>query len=265
MSRRHGRYRLTGMPRRTIPALASALAVLLSAVGVAAPGALALEADSQLSSSPLADQGSNFHFRSYIRAVTPAVAGLSFQILEFADRMLLVNHTGQTVTVDGYQGEPYARVLADGTAELNTRSPATYLNKSFYGNITVPASADPKATPHWTVIDRTGQLEWHDHRIHWPSPLLPPQVKDKGKRTLIFNWRVPIAVGASQGAVTGQLYWVPANSKAPVAVIIVGVAIIVAGLAFVLFVRRRRRNPADSGGSPAAGSTPEAPAAREAW
>jgi LPXTG-motif cell wall-anchored protein len=258
------RYRLGGMARRTILTLASLLAVLLGSIGAAAPAALAMGADSQLSSDPIADQGSSYHYRSYIRAVTPTVAGLSFQILEFADRILLINHTGQTVTVDGYQGEPYARVLANGSAELNTRSPATYLDKSFYGNITVPASADPKAPPQWTVIDRTGQLEWHDHRIHWPSPLLPPQVKDKGKRTLIFNWRVPIVVGSRQGAVTGQLYWVPATSKTPVAAIIVGVAIALAGLAFVAFVRRRRRNSPDSRGAPqdpaAAG-----PGAREAW
>ncbi len=37
------------------------------------------------------------------------------------------------------------------------------------------------------------------------SPLLPPQVKDKSKRTLIFNWQVPIAVGARKGAIAGQL------------------------------------------------------------
>ena len=100
--------------------------------------------------------------------------GLSVQVLEFADRLMLTNHTGKTVTIYGYQGEPYARVLANGTAEQNERSPATYLNTTFYGNVTVPASASPSAPPQWTVVDRTGQFEWHDHRIHWKSPLLPP-------------------------------------------------------------------------------------------
>ena len=45
-------------------------------------------------------------------------------MLEFADRILLRNHTGKTVTIYGYEGEPYARVLANGTAEQNVRSPA---------------------------------------------------------------------------------------------------------------------------------------------
>ena len=188
------------------------------------------------SGSPINDQGSNYDYRSNITSVTPSVPGLSVQVLEFADRLLLTNHTGRTVTIYGYQSEPYARVLASGTAEQNVRSPATYLNASFYGNVTVPPSADPSAPAQWTVVDRVGQFEWHDHRIHWASPLLPPQVKDKSRRTLIFDWRVPIEVGTRKGAIAGQLFWTPESSKAPVAAIVLGALIVVAGGLFVLFV-----------------------------
>ncbi len=59
-------------------------------------------------------------------------------MLEFADRLLLRNGTGKTVTVYGYSGEPYARVLGSGAAEQNKRSPAVYLNTNFYANVTVP-------------------------------------------------------------------------------------------------------------------------------
>jgi len=99
------------------------------------------------------------------------------------------------------------------------------------------------------VVDRTGRFEWHDHRIHWMSPLTPPQVKDKSKRTLIFDWQVPIRVGAQMGAIDGQLYWTPESSNAPVAVIVLGVAIVLLGLLFVWFVRRRRARAAATGGS----------------
>ncbi len=70
-----------------------------------------------------------------------------------------------------------------GPSEVNTSSPAYFLNQNFYGDVNVPSSATPTATPHWTVIDRTGQLEWHDHRIHYMTPVTPPKVKDKSKRT----------------------------------------------------------------------------------
>ena len=225
------------------------------------------------SGSPINDQGSNYNYRSNITNIAPAVPGLSLEVLEFADRLVLRNHTGETVTVYGYQGEPYARVMADGTVQVNTHSPAYYLNQNFYGDVNVPSSASSTATPDWTVIDRTGELEWHDHRIHWMSPVLPPEVKDKGKRTKIFNWQVPIKVGATPGTVDGQLFWVPEEgTKTPLAAIVALVVIVLAGLALVFVVRRRRRSGGPPGADPAAGKLahrgadggPDRPA-REAW
>ena len=192
------------------------LLICLTAACLLEPGvapALGAAEGQEGAANPVSDQGSSFHYRSLITGVTPAAPGLSVQVLQFADRLQLINHTHSTVTIYGYQGEPYARVLADGTTEQNTRSPATYLNKSFYGDINVPPQANPRAAPSWQVIDRTGQLEWHDHRIHYTSPAVPPQVKDRGMRTLIFNWSVPIAVGARHGAIAGQLFWVPESCK----------------------------------------------------
>ncbi len=198
----------------------------------------------QESGNPINDQGSSYDYRSYITQVAPSVPGLSLQVLEFADRLVLRNDTGRTVTVYGYENEPYARVRADGTVEVNTRSPAYYLNQNFYGDVTVPASASASATPRWTVLDRTGQFEWHDHRIHWMSPVPPPQVKDRGRRTKIFDWQVPIRVGSQPATVDGQLFWVPEQgTKTPLGAIVVLVAIVLVGLALVLVVRRRRASP----------------------
>jgi len=236
-----------------------------SAMGAAGGSGGASSSASRLAESgnPINDQGSNYQYRSNITKVTPDVPGLGLQVLEFADRMLLTNHTGQTVTIFGYSGEPYARVLANGTAEQNVRSPATYLNTNFYGDVTVPPVANASAPPKWEVVDRTGQFEWHDHRIHWMSPVTPPQVKDKSKLTLIFDWQVPIAVGARKGEIEGQLFWTPESSKAPTAAIVIGALIVVAGLLFVLFVRRRRSRTAaaSGGGAPGPGRGP----AKEAW
>ena len=258
------------MARRSILALiAPALLALAAPAGLAqaalAAGAhttanapVAPRVNDQESGNPINDQGSSYDYRSNITSVTPRVPGLSVEVLEFADRLLLRNHTGKTVTIYGYEGEPYARVLADGTAEQNTRAPATYLNTNFYAQVTVPASASASAPPHWEVVDRTGEFEWHDHRIHWMSPVPPARVRNKSKRTLIFDWRVPISVGASRGAIAGQLFWTPESSSAPVAVIALGVAIALGGLLLVIFVRRRRRRatgPAGgAGGSGAHGA-----------
>jgi len=229
------------MSRRLIICLLGALALAPASNALASTATQ--RSTSAESGNPINDQGSSYHYRSDITSVTPRVHGLSFEVLEFADRMVLTNHTGETVTVYGYSGEPYARVRPDGTAEQNTRSPAFYLNTNFYANVTVPPSASANAPPKWVVVDRTGQFEWHDHRIHWMSPATPPQVTGKGKRTKIFDWRVPIAVGTQRGAIDGQLFWVPNSSKAPTTAIVALIVIVALALAFVFFVRRRRGPP----------------------
>ena len=254
------------MLRRPPPALL--LACALTSVGLCAAPAAGLApalAASEQQQNPLSDQGSSPNYRSLITSISPKVPGLDLQVLQFSDRLQLRNRTGRTVSIEGYEAEPYARIQANGTVEVNKHSPAYYLNQSFYGNVTVPSFATAKATPQWSVVDRTGQFEWHDHRIHWMSPVLPPQVKDKGKRTLIFDWHVPIAVAGQMGTVAGRLFWTPESSSAPVAAIVIGGAIVVLGLLLVLATRRRRgprRTPSNGdGGEPPGART----GAREAW
>ena len=95
--------------------------------GVSIAFALALPA-----SSALAHQG-NVNFRSELDGIEPPVPGLDVQVLNYDDSLQLQNETGKTVVVDGYEGEPYVRISPDGTVEVNTRSPAYYLNDDRYG------------------------------------------------------------------------------------------------------------------------------------
>jgi hypothetical protein len=248
------------MPRRLSIVLLAALALV--PLGGAAHAASTGQSAPVESGNPINDQGSSYHYRTYITGITPHAPGLSVEVLEFADRLLLRNHTGQTVTVYGYSGEPYARVQANGTTEQNVRSPAVYLNTNFYANVTVPPSANASAPPQWAVLDRTGELEWHDHRIHWMSPVKPPGVTNEGKRTKIFNWSVPIRVGTQSGTIKGELFWVPQSSKAPVGAIVALIVIVLLAAAFVFVVRRHRARSVSGTGM---GGASEPPADKEAW
>lgn len=191
-------------------------------------------------SAAQAHQG-NPNYRSVVDSITPAVKGLTLHVLNYDDRFELTNHSGRTVTVQGYDREPYARVLADGTVEVNKRSPAYYLNDDRFADVEVPASADPKAPPQWSVVDRTGSLQWHDHRMHWMSKSLPPQVKVRSKRTKVFDYAIPLRVGGQPGSIRGTLFWQPdSGGGAPVGAIVGLVALALLGLGAVAVVRRRR-------------------------
>jgi hypothetical protein len=203
---------------------------------VAAAALLALA----LAPAASAHQG-NPNYRSVIDAVSPKVSGVSLEVLNLDDRLEVRNTSGRTVVVEGYNGEPYARLLADGTVQVNRRSPAFYLNDDRFAQVKVPATAKPSATPQWQLVDKAGRFEWHDHRIHWMSEVPPKQVTDTSERTKVFDWKVPVRVGAERGAVTGTLFWQPtAGGGAPVAAIAGFGVIVVLGAAAVVVVRRRR-------------------------
>ncbi|MEA2284047.1 MAG: hypothetical protein QOJ21_90 [Solirubrobacteraceae bacterium] len=188
----------------------------------------------------LAHQG-NPNYRSVIRGVTPKVSGVRLQVLNLDDRLELQNTSGRPVVVQGYNGEPYARILGDGTVQVNRRSPAYYLNDDRFGNVKVPAAARAGAAPQWQLVDRAGRFEWHDHRIHWMSKVPPKQVTDTSKRTKVFDWRVPLQVGSARGAVAGTLFWQPKPGGGPPVAAFAGLgAIALLGLGAVLVVRRRR-------------------------
>ena len=196
-----------------------------------------------LAAVPLAQahQG-NPDYRSVVTGVRPAVPGIQVRSLGFDDRLELTNRSGRTVVITGYEREPYARILADGTVQINVKSPATYLNEDRYGEATPPAGAGARAEPEWKTLDRVGAFQWHDHRAHWMGRGLPPKVKDQSRKTRLFDYQIPISVDGRPGTIAGTLYWAGAsNGEVPTAAIVAMGVVILAALALVLVIRRRRK------------------------
>jgi hypothetical protein len=218
--------------------------------GVAAGALLALAAAPP---AALAHGGGGTDYSSEVRTIVPAGAGLSARVLDRDDRIELRNATGRTVVVEGYGGEPYARLSADGAVAVNTRSPALYLNEDRFADVDVPAGADEDAPPRWRTVSRSGRFEWHDHRAHWMGAERPAKVSDPERRTRVFDWQVPIRVGARDGRIAGTLDWIGRpDGGFPVAAGIALAAVVLGGLGLVLLVRRRRRGVGtpDSAGEP---------------
>ena len=203
-------------------------------------------------------------YDSVYTGLKPAQPGLNVQVLGFDNQYQLIDRTGKTVVILGYQGEPYGRILPDGTVQVNVRSPAYYLNQDRFGTTPVPKSASPKAAPVWKYEDKTGRFIWHDHRMHWMAHTVPNQVKDQHKRTKIFNYSIPISVNGKHVTLTGTLFWRGTPKGFPTGAIVALVAIVLAAATFVVIVRRRRSRPAAAAPAPALGPRPDTPDA-EAW
>lgn len=190
--------------------------------------------------SALAHAGGNPNYRSVIDRVTPNVPGVSFEVLAYDAYFELRDQHGHEVLIYGYEGEPYARVLKDETVQVNERSPAYYLNDTRYPTAEVPAIANPKAPPRWKTVGSDGTFLWHDHRMHYGSTAIPPQVTDQHRKTKVYDYEIPLRIDGRKGAIDGTLYWVGSPNPSKLPFIVGAVALLVVGGALVLFVRRRR-------------------------
>ncbi|HEY1359114.1 MAG TPA: hypothetical protein VGF21_12490 [Thermoleophilaceae bacterium] len=210
-----------------------ALAVALAAACVVAPSAAA--------------HPGNPNYRSVLHGVSPDIPGVQLSVLGYDTQLQLVNKSGKTITILGYGGEPYARILGNGTVETNHNSPAYYLNQDLLGTTPVPKHATSSARPDWHVEQKTGRFIWHDHRMHWMGKNLPAVVKDKKKKTKVFDYVIPLRVGATKAKAHGTLFWVGRPSGIGAAAVISFIVIALLLLALVVVVRRRRRGGVAAG------------------
>ena len=193
------------------------------------------------------------NFRSTVTGVAPAtdVPGnirppkeLAWRVLA-NDAVLQVDNSSRAeITIAGYEGEPYLRIGPDGVF-VNRNSPARYLNEDRYAQTPVPDHADPEVTPAWEKVSDASRYGWHDHRIHWMSPAVPPQVRaDPNQPQLITAWQVPFTWQGRELAVEGTLRWVPPPSWWPW--VLGAAAVVTAPVALAVALARgsRRRDAA---------------------
>ncbi|MFG1650924.1 hypothetical protein ACGFIE_13405 [Micromonospora sp. NPDC049275] len=184
----------TLLARATLIAATACAATLLTAAPAAAHGA---------------DAPDGTDYRTGVTGVTPARQGLTVRAIEAGARLELTNRTGRAIEVIGYSGEPYLRVGPDGVYE-NSRSPATYLNRTLAGDTALPADADPAAPPSWRRVDDGVTVRWHDQRALWQESAPPDAARLAPERThRVRDWTIPLRDGADPAQITGTLDWVP--------------------------------------------------------
>lgn len=244
----------------------------------------ALSVLAALAAVPAAAHLGDSDYRSVVREIVPPTDGLTAQVIDHDDALVVVNRSDLDVTILDRQGEPYARLLGDGTVQVNARSAlaeeegeeASEAPDDEAGASTDAVSppiavgdgtllahggedhddgggrgrsgrdasgAARSGGPRWVTLDRAGRFQWHDPRINYRGPGVPPQVTDVTERTKVKDWRVPIAVAGQRGAILGTLTWVGepgAGSSFPAAAVVSIAALVLLGAGAVVLVRRRR-------------------------
>jgi hypothetical protein len=235
---------------------------------------LALAAALLLAPSAALAHGGNPNFRSVFNGLSTPLPGVKVRVIGYDSLYELRSTAKEPVTIYGYDGEPYSRILPDGTVQQNTNSPAVYLNNDEFGTAPVPAHAHKGAPVVWKTVDKTATITWHDHRMHYIGRGKPPKVTDTHTKTKIFDYTIPIAEGPTRSNITGMLFWVgPAGGGFPMGAGIAFAIILLGSAVLVITVRRRRAAAAgdapDLGEEETVVADPSEPAAtggrKEAW
>ena len=161
--------------------------------------------------------------RSTVRSIEPAGV-IGAEVIGGDAALRITAGRGHEVVVLGYQDEPYLRIAPDGTAAVNARSPAGQLNRTRDGD----AEAGPSSAvgePDWVPTAGTGEVIWHDHRIHSMAAV------DDG-----HEWTIAVLVDGQPTVVRGALQ---VQSPPPVLIWVLLIAAL-GGLA----VLAGRRHPA---------------------
>lgn len=152
-----------------------------------------------------ADPAGPTDFENEVLEVTPPTERVDFSIVG-GDAFLRVEVTpGTEVVVMGYFGEPYLRILADGTVEENANSPSVALSLNRYGKAVEYDRADADLAPEWVEVGEGGAWSWHDHRMHWMSRTPPP---GRVAGDVVYDEvTVPVVIDGSDTVVRISLTW----------------------------------------------------------
>ena len=196
--------------------------VRLCTLAVAAAGLLLVPA------TPAVAHGRGTTASNFLSRITqaPDLAGVTFQVVG-SDQYLAVTNTSDTmIEVPGYDDtlvvgdsggtDPYLRIGPQGV-EVNQASRANHVNADRFGHPgePLPPNVGVNQPPRWTTVSDTPVYSWHDHRIHWMAPGLPPAVTDPAQRTEVSTWTVVFTSAGTTYEVKGELLWVPGPSLVP--------------------------------------------------
>ena len=164
------------------------------------------------------DEGGEAPATNYESTLLSAPDGVEVRVIDAGDRLELSLDGADEVVVAGSEGAPRYRITGRGVEE----------------NVAVTAGeANPTAEATWKRISDRPIVRWHEHRIHWMSPVPPSAVADEPDLPHVVEprWEVALTVDGAREVALGRLDWVPPAPWWPLAIVGGGVVLALAALA----------------------------------
>jgi hypothetical protein len=190
------------------------------------------------------------YYRSTVSAIEPAVPGLSVR-MQPSGELTLTNTTGRTVTLLGYDGEPFLRITSQGVDE-NVNSLSAALGATWGSGSGSDWGSSGVDGPHWRHRDSGKTVTWHDYRTRAATGHRPPAVAaHPHQQQRVRTWALQLTVGNQPVAVQGAVDWTgaPRFTHRQLALLVIA-GVVVLGLAILLVAQlidrraARRAEPA---------------------
>jgi hypothetical protein len=148
-------------------------------------------------------------FPSIFDSISPPAPGVQVTLrpTESAPYLTIRVRGTHTVEVLGLEGEPFARIGAEG-AFVNQRSPSLYLTED--SEKRPPRRRDQGlGAPDWKRVSPEPVFNYFDPRAEWPHSQPPEDVRRLGERVTVFRWEIPALYDGQPIVLKGHVDWVP--------------------------------------------------------
>jgi len=151
------------------------------------------------------------NYRGRVTGLSPNLVGVRVRLFDLGRRIQFENPTGTTLTIIGYDSEPYIRVGPRGVEE-NFRAPTHFLNQVAGTTTTLPGNVFPSAPPEWHLIRHAPVARWRDFRTRWEGK--EPEIvrADRSHRHVVGTWRILVERDIEtepSASVNGTITWYP--------------------------------------------------------
>jgi hypothetical protein len=137
--------------------------------------------------------------------------GVTIQVVSasIVPAVFIKNESATPIVVLGGQGEPFARIGAQGgVTEVNLKSQTWVEIQQALGK-DPSDEADAAAEPKWQQVAPTPAWNWLEFRAAAPKSDPPQPVIDAGRTVTVKSWSIPYLIGDRRSSIEGITEWVP--------------------------------------------------------
>lgn len=157
----------------------------------------------------------HIEFRPILGSVVPSMTsgarplpGVTVSILPGRwPGMLMQSTSPKPVTVEGRDGEPFARFSRRGV-EVNLHSPV-YVEGQKARGVIARLPADAEAEPRWQPVSPVPSFTWIEPRARYAPEQPPDPVVQRGEPARLVSWAIPLTQGTRRVEVRGLTSWLP--------------------------------------------------------